>query len=145
MQKINKEAGVLKAKTTKLPARPSQKSILAGVVRKRVANDTVNSNDKAENVPAKVAKVDANTTGVSEASNPESKSVEQANSSTKKIDLSVHNKGALKCIGILPGIGKYNDSSDSEKSTDTEEDYDFTDFDWVGRKVKQMNDDGCDD
>lgn len=113
-------------------------------MRKRIANDTVNSNDKAENLPAKVAKVDANNTN-DEATVVESKPVEQANSSTKKIDLSVHNRGALKCIGILPGIGKYNDSSDSEKSTDTEEDYDFTDFDWVGRKVKQINEDGCDD
>lgn len=43
--------------------------------------------------------------------------------------------GAMKCIAILPGIGKYTESSDSEKSTDTEEEYDFSAYDWVGRKI----------
>lgn len=147
LQKINKEAtATLKPKTTKQPSRPSQKSILAGAVRKRVANNS--SNDNADDVPAKVAKVEDNNASTNEKSpaNSDTKSNEQANSSTaKKIDLSVHNAGALKCIGILPGIGKYRDSSDSEKSTDTDEDYDFSDFDWVGRKVKKCNDDGCDD
>lgn len=43
--------------------------------------------------------------------------------------------GALKCIGILPGIcGTYAESSDSEKSTDTDDDYDYSHFDWIGRK-----------
>lgn len=132
----------MKQKTTKLPARPSQKSILAGAVRKRAANDTPNSNDSS----AKLAKVDDNKTSTNNTSvtNLGSKSSDQSNSSSSKIDLSVHNKGALKCIGILPGIGKYRDSSDSEKSTDTDEDYDFTDFDWIGRKAKKNSDDGCD-
>lgn len=132
----------MKQKTTKLPARPSQKSILAGAVRKRAANDTPNSNDSS----AKLAKVDDNKTSTNDTSetNFGSKPSEQSNSSSSKIDLSVHNKGALKCIGILPGIGKYRDSSDSEKSTDTDEDYDFTDFDWIGRKSKKHSDDGCD-
>lgn len=50
--------------------------------------------------------------------------------------------GALKCIGILPGIcGTYAESSDSEKSTDTEDEYDFSGYDWIGRKksLKQTN------
>lgn len=45
--------------------------------------------------------------------------------------------GAMKCIAILPGIGKYTESSDSEKSTDTEDEYDFSAYDWVGRKTTQ--------
>lgn len=45
--------------------------------------------------------------------------------------------GALECIAILPGIGKYTESSDSDKSTDTEEDYDFSSYDWIGRKIKK--------
>lgn len=43
----------------------------------------------------------------------------------------------LYCIGILPGIGKYTESSDSEKSTDTDEEYDYSSYDWVGRRVKK--------
>lgn len=47
---------------------------------------------------------------------------------------------ALKCIGILPGIGgTYEESSDSEKSTDTDEDYDYSKYDWVGRKMGAKN------
>lgn len=72
-----------------------------------------------------------------------SSSTSSTAASNTKIDLSVHDKGAMKCIGILPGIGKYRDSSDSEKSTDTDDDYDFSDFDWVGRKVKKHLEDGC--
>lgn len=53
--------------------------------------------------------------------------------------------GAFKCIGILPGIGgMYEESSDSEKSTDTDDDYDYSKFDWVGRKKVSKSDiDGC--
>ena len=29
--------------------------------------------------------------------------------------------GALKCIGILPGLGSYEDSSDSDCSSDSDE------------------------
>lgn len=43
--------------------------------------------------------------------------------------------GALQCIGILPGIGKYTESSDSDKSTDTEDDCENTAYDWLGRKA----------
>lgn len=90
-------------------------------------------------MPAKVSKVDNSISSMSEANG---KSDENKQTSSNNLDLSVHNKGALKCIGILPGIGKYKDSSDSEKSTDTDDDYDFSDFDWVGRKVKKTD---CDD
>lgn len=132
--------------------------MLAGVVRKRPANDAAEQeNDKAkDSLPAKISK--SNGSGVSSGDNVDAgsmanKSDENSRSTSKSIaaavapnttiDLSGHNKGALKCIGILPGIGKYRDSSDSEKSTDTDDDYDFSDFDWVGRKVKKGHEDGC--
>lgn len=89
-------------------------------------------------MPAKISKIDENTDDVD--SNAESA---VGVVSSNKINLRVHDRGALKCIGILPGIGKYEDSSDSEKSTDTDDEYDFSDFDWVGRKVKK--DEGCHD
>lgn len=130
----------------KMPAKSSQKSILAGVVRKRVATDDTNGaigtedKSKVETVPAKISKPNENTDDVD--SNAQSA---VGVSSSMKIDLSVHDRGALKCIGILPGIGKYKDSSDSEKSTDTDDEYDFSDYDWVGRKVKKDLDGGCHD
>lgn len=129
----------------------SQKSILAGVVRKRPANDSTESGIVKPNdsVPEKVSKPNGNGNGNEVTKSDESqsisnsKSVESKNNADKTIDLSVHDRGAMKCIGILPGIGKYRDSSDSEKSTDTDDDYDFSDFDWVGRKVKKNSDDSC--
>lgn len=127
-----------KPKSIKASTKPSQKSILAGAVRKRVTT-TDKSND--EDVPAKVSKPDNSVSSVSEANG---QTDEHKQISSNNLDLSVHDKGALKCIGILPGIGKYKDSSDSEKSTDTDDDYDFSDFDWVGRKVKKNGND-CDD
>lgn len=159
MQKISTEKSIAKPKSTNVSSRPSQRSILAGVVRKRSANDSVEQEtDKTkDSLPAKMSK--ANGSEVSsddhvDAGSVNSKSDEKTTTSNSnsnssdtasntKIDLSVHDKGALKCIGILPGIGKYRDSSDSEKSTDTDDDYDFSDYDWIGRKVKKNMEDGC--
>lgn len=152
MQIISTEKSVAKPKSTNASSRPSQRSLLAGVVRKRPANDGAEQeNDKTkDSLPAKISK--SNGSEVASADNVDagsisSKSDESSQSTTvassTKIDLSVHDKGAMKCIGILPGIGKYRDSSDSEKSTDTDDDYDFSDFDWVGRKVKKGLEDGC--
>lgn len=129
----------------KAPTRLSQKSILAGAVRKRVAvdnTDGTNNKSKDDQVPAKMSKVENSTSSTAQANG--GKSDENGDSSSNKLDLSVHNKGSLVCIGILPGIGKYKDSSDSEKSTDTDEEYDFSDYDWIGRKMKRNHDD-CDD
>lgn len=144
-----KETMISKAKLTKVPVKPSQKSLLAGVVRKRVAADDTKVNNEQKNeapTSAKVSKTDDNTTTTNATKQTESKgNASEHGNSSNCIDLSIHNKGAMKCIGILPGIGKYKDSSDSEKSTDTDDDYDFSDFDWVGRKVKKGSDDGCHD
>lgn len=132
-----------KPKSIKASTKPSQKSILAGAVRKRVNNDNTISKSNDEDVPAKVSKVDNSNNSNNSIAEANGNSDEHEQKSSNNIDLSVHNKGALKCIGILPGIGKYKDSSDSEKSTDTDDDYDFSDFDWVGRKMKKHDDD-CD-
>lgn len=153
-QKISAEKAVVKPKTVKTATRPSQKSFLAGIVRKRPANDNTdpkpdNSNDS---VPAKSSKLNGSESSTSGQnankdetdSNPveaDSKCDRDKNNENQKIDLSAHDTGAMKCIGILPGIGRYRDSSDSEKSTDTDDDYDFSDFDWVGRKKKLSLDD----
>lgn len=121
LQKISTESAGARAKSTKLPLKRSQKSILAGVVRKRTSDDvTENGVKNSDNGATKVQKLS-----------------EQAHHSSK-VDLRVHDKGALKCIGILPGIGKYGDTS-----TDSEDD-DYSTFDWIGRKLKKDTSD-CED
>ena len=42
----------------------------------------------------------------------------------------------LQCIGILPGLGLYPDSSDSEQSSDTDQELgSASSYDLVGRKI----------
>jgi hypothetical protein len=42
----------------------------------------------------------------------------------------------LQCIGILPGLGLYPDSSDSEQSSDTDQELgSASNYDLVGRKI----------
>ncbi|KYN07133.1 hypothetical protein ALC62_01941 [Cyphomyrmex costatus] len=48
----------------------------------------------------------------------------------------------LKCIGILPGLGTYNNSSDSDCSSDTDQETEPnpTVYDMLGRKIKSLKD-----
>lgn len=100
------------------------------MVRKREANKTTESNDVHSLSAAKIAK--RSISPIAENGNKAAASTTPA-----VINNGDLNKGALKCIGILPGIGKYKESSDSEKSTDTDDEYDFSDYDWIGRKIKK--------
>lgn len=158
-QKISAETA--KPKSVKVvSSRPSQKSILAGIVRKRKASPSPDepneqqkktvpnrpTNDYGSNAkPTEIAN-EADTTNPSAHPNEEEKNapsnVSPAKAPILVSDLSAYDEGALKCIGILPGIGKYRESSDSEKSTDTDDEYDFCEFDWMGRRIKKDGDDG---
>lgn len=91
LQKLQSEVASSKSKTASKPAvaRPSQKALLGGVIKKRKAD---------------IEEADSST--------PDNEASEEA----KKAKTMTLTKGALQCIGILPGIGKYNDSSDSEAS-----------------------------
>ncbi|KAG8038101.1 hypothetical protein G9C98_006426 [Cotesia typhae] len=45
-------------------------------------------------------------------------------------------QSGMKCIGILPGIGSYNDSSDTDCSSDSEAEYaNPVKYDLLGRKI----------
>lgn len=76
-------------------SRPSQKSLLGGVIKKRKAD---------------LEEADSST--------PDTEISEEP----KKAKAMTTTKGALQCIGILPGIGRYNDSSDSEASENSGDD-----------------------
>lgn len=57
-------------------------------------------------------------------------------------DAPKHTNAGLKCIGILPGLGTYEDSSDSDCSSDTDQEAEPcpSKYDILGRKIKQMKD-----
>lgn len=102
-----------KPKVSPLTNRNSQKKILTGVVvKKRKLSDesSVNivncTNNDNHTVETKVNSKQ-NTTG---------------------------NDQGLKCIGILPGMGVYRDTSDSEESTDSDV-CDKVEYDLLGRKI----------
>lgn len=105
-----------KPKTQIIMARPSQKVILAGVVKKRCISEA-NGNDTSEDQTNKKLKAE----GVPSACETPPKS-------------------GLRCIGILPGIGNYRDTSDSDDSSDPETP---TGYDLVGNKV--VKEKGCGD
>lgn len=46
----------------------------------------------------------------------------------------------LKCIGILPGLGTYDNSSDSDCSSDTDQEMEPNPsiYDMLGRKIKTL-------
>ncbi|XP_011313951.1 protein FAM192A [Fopius arisanus] len=51
-----------------------------------------------------------------------------------KVSEERHNPSALKCIGILPGLGSYDDSSDSD-SSDSDHEHDHVQYDLLGRTI----------
>lgn len=123
---------------------------MAGLVRKRPAG-TEESNGRSggsSNIPSKISKEEIKTLKT-DTVEIKDRSKEEKKHDPVVIDVAATeaaalNDGALKCIGILPGLGGYKESSDSEKSTDTDDDYDFSNFDWVGRKIKKDSEhEGC--
>ncbi|XP_061395287.1 PSME3-interacting protein [Musca vetustissima] len=108
-------------------ARPSQKSLLGiGIKRKN-----------GESVPSSavgVSKVIKPTTN--EESDP--KQSEKNPKSLKNINTTELDVGHFKCVAILPGLGPYNESSDSEISSGSEDEPHGCDdnckYDLVGRK-----------
>ncbi|CAD7089533.1 unnamed protein product [Hermetia illucens] len=128
-EKIQSEKTSARPKTSISANRPSQKSALSGVVIRKRKNGEIdqtpplkkstNGEDESKLPPATTQGSTTQTThsGVS--------------SSTNATHME---KGALKCIGVLPGIGRYRESSDSELSTDSEEEFEQAGkYDLVGR------------
>lgn len=119
-QKIQSEVSQSKvSKPANTNSRLSQKSILSGVIRKRKLSENTGS-----------VQSEKKTSDQSDAVSPKQVKIDNVTSTSNE-----HSIGALKCIGILPGIcGMYEESSDSEKSTDTDDDYDYSQYDWIGRQ-----------
>lgn len=91
--KLQSEISIPKTKDVKIASRPSQKTILAGVVRKRKV----------------------------EASNSHEPILKK---NLIETDEKILIPSALKCIGILPGLGSYiKDSSDDSDDSSNSDDY----------------------
>ncbi|XP_018797168.1 PREDICTED: protein FAM192A isoform X1 [Bactrocera latifrons] len=120
LQSEIKTGKVAKLPTTTTAARPSQKSLL-GVGIKRKNGEIAGSSN------AKIGK-DCATTNTTKLNTLTS-------INTDKFD-----KGQLKCVAILPGIGPYTESSDSELSSGSEEEPEndiSAKYDLMGRKKQK--------
>lgn len=108
--KLQSEISIPKTKDVKIASRPSQKTILAGVVRKR----------KVE---------------------PSHSIIEPAvKKNIIENDEKILIPSALKCIGILPGLGSYiKDSSDSDDSSASDDYHDNEVADLVSQKSKKKS------
>ncbi|XP_037948146.1 PSME3-interacting protein [Teleopsis dalmanni] len=119
-KKIQNEIKTSKAKPTTSTTRPTQKSLL-GVGIKRKNDEPESESGADQNKMSKVITT-------------ETKPLQQR--TLLNINTNEFDKGNFKCIGILPGIGRYNESSDSEISSDSNDEPDATEskYDLVGRK-----------
>lgn len=126
-KKIQSEIAPHKIKT--LSSRPSQKSLLSvGIKRK---NGEINNSASSSNATNESVNKDSRTETLQ-------KSEEDKKEPTpRKLSITTDrfDSGQFKCIAILPGIGPYTESSDSEISSGSEEDPEVMEkYDLVGRK-----------
>ncbi|XP_032683364.1 PSME3-interacting protein isoform X2 [Odontomachus brunneus] len=115
-------------------SRPSQLKLLAGVVVKR--SDKQKQEETPKGIKRKFSTSDSDTdTAKKEELHS---SCEPENNTSRPVT----RKCGLKCIGILPGLGTYEDSSDSDCSSDTDQETEPcpSKYDILGRKIKQSKD-----
>ncbi|CAK9821576.1 PSME3-interacting protein [Anthophora retusa] len=122
-------------------SRSSQLKLLAGVVVKRPEKQ---KQDVTRGLKRKLSEEDSDTPKkedcevneeiVAENLECESDTFKGDSFETKDI---TGETGGMKCIGILPGLGSYEDSSDSDCSSDTDQDPEpnHLKYDLLGRKI----------
>ncbi|KAL0112537.1 hypothetical protein PUN28_012093 [Cardiocondyla obscurior] len=135
-------------KNTACGSRSSQLKLPAGVILKR--SDKQKQGEALKGIKRKLSpEDDADTskntklqTSCKTAKDPPVSSPE----SDKKEDkitpnqVNTSNEYGLKCIGILPGLGTYDNSSDSDCSSDTDQETEPNPsvYDMLGRKIKTL-------
>lgn len=151
-QRIHAEITVATKPKAVSSSRHSQLKLLKGAVvtkaepkkRKRSESDCEHS-DK-NNEESSVKKISQTINDRSDSGDKENckKPIETSQTTKRKheeetaniVNNTTHVQGALTCIGILPGLGCYNDSSESDVSTDSEAE--CTKVDMLGRKIKKQ-------
>ncbi|XP_014489366.1 PREDICTED: protein FAM192A isoform X2 [Dinoponera quadriceps] len=115
-------------------SRPSQLKLLAGVVVKR--SDKQKQEETPKGIKRKLSTSDSDT------DTAKKEELHTSCEPTKVTSRQVSKNGGLKCIGILPGLGTYEDSSDSDCSSDTDQETEPCPhkYDILGRKIKTSKD-----
>ncbi|XP_011164861.1 PSME3-interacting protein isoform X2 [Solenopsis invicta] len=137
------------SKNTACGSRTSQLKLPAGVVLKRSDKQ---KQDALKGIKRKLSpsEEDANTSKKKElhaSCEPVADTSVSSLESDKQNDKTIANKintsdeyNGLKCIGILPGLGTYDNSSDSDCSSDTDQETEPNPsvYDMLGRKIKLL-------
>ncbi|XP_021919219.1 protein FAM192A isoform X2 [Zootermopsis nevadensis] len=131
--------------------RSSQVRLLAGAVVRKQPGDAstqaaTNKKFCGENKDGVAVSQDVNSTQIQVTPTQISGTSEDGESASKKRknrDEEIQNGDStavgLRCIGILPGLGLYPDSSDSEQSSDTDQELPCpSGYDLLGRKITQQ-------
>ncbi|XP_055371166.1 PSME3-interacting protein [Condylostylus longicornis] len=103
----------------------TQKSLMSGIIRKPSGTCETSKTNNAQNS-------DMETKKIAQKRKPENDIEKTTANMANTAD-----KGALKCIAILPGIGRYKESSDSEMSSDSDEEISNEKYDLCGRKKQK--------
>ncbi|XP_063987314.1 PSME3-interacting protein [Diachasmimorpha longicaudata] len=117
-QELKKPQGTSKT-TSGGSGRNSQHQLLAGVVVKK---QETSPTDSSKGSKRKLSDTDW------------SANLETTQNGTT-LSPKMHHPSAFKCIGILPGLGFYNDSSDSDCNSDSEPETGRPKYDILGRKI----------
>ncbi|XP_054714623.1 PSME3-interacting protein-like [Uloborus diversus] len=108
-------------RTLKLPnpssAKKSQHTLLAGALKRKSASP-LNSPEKKK---------------MSYSGKEDNDNSNKEPSLLETVGRNPNAKNTISCLGVLPGLGVYSDSSDSENSSDTDMERDV-DFDLIGRR-----------
>ncbi|CAL1679052.1 unnamed protein product [Lasius platythorax] len=130
-------------------SRSSQLKLPAGVVLKR--SDKQKQGEVLKGIKRKLPSSDDTDTIKKKELHAPCKSVTDTSNleSDKQNDKNILNQvnksngySGLKCIGILPGLGTYDNSSDSDCSSDTDQETEPNPsiYDMLGRKIKTLKD-----
>lgn len=126
-------------------SRTSQLKLLAGVVVKR--SEKPKQGESPRTLKRKLSSEEVtDSSGINDCQESDQKTDEnfECENSLLRDAVASENKTVssdivgMKCIGILPGLGSYEDSSDSECSSDTDQDPEpnHSKYDLLGREIK---------
>ncbi|XP_050453920.1 PSME3-interacting protein isoform X1 [Cataglyphis hispanica] len=131
-------------------SRSSQLKLPAGVVLKRPDKQKQGEVKELKGIKRKLSSTDADTMKKKELHASCEQATDTSNlESDKQNDKNILNQvnksngySGLKCIGILPGLGTYDNSSDSDCSSDTDQETEPNPsiYDMLGRKIKPCKD-----
>lgn len=125
----NSQLKLLAGVVVKRSEKPKQGDITSGIKRK-LSPDRSDETSKTE---------EPTTTQEATVENSQCELDKEKSTSTHTHLLS--EMGGMKCIGILPGLGSYEDSSDSDCSSDTDQDPEpsHSKYDLLGRKIETVS------